>query len=552
MPRSTRANLDGAKRTSRQGRLLQLQKDLLHEIADRYRELFENANDIVYTTDLNGRFTSVNRAGERLTGYTQDEARKMDIAQVVAPEYLPLVRKMLARKAAGDEPATHELEIVTKDGRRVPLEVCSQLFFRNGKPVGVQGIGRNITKRRLAEDENHRRAILMGRLIGLTEALSQPVTEPGVIEAIGRGALRLSEASRAVLLVRQTDGTVRCAWSQGISSTYITQVLAHLADLPAGHLMTEVVDHVVELPGGSIVQGTRPVLISDVQAQESELLSRLAGAEGYRAAGIWPITSERRAIGVVKCYYDSPRTWSKPELDVLHVFFRQAAIALENARLYEARAQRAAELEALLDERARLDQNLQQAYVQMVLALAQATASRDSYTALHSTRLVVLAEEVARALGVGDEEIENIRWGARLHDIGKVGVPDSILTKQGPLTERERAVMQQHPIIGEEILARIERMRGVAKLVRHHQERWDGTGYPDGLRGDAIPLGARILAVVDAYGAIVGARPYKPARTHEEAVTEIRRCAGTQFDPEIVDVFCQTIERIRLPEEPEA
>jgi len=178
----------------------------------------------------------------------------------------------------------------------------------------------------------------------------------------------------------------------------------------------------------------------------------------------------------------------------------------------------------------------------MVVALAHAIESRDSYTAAHSGRVVALAERMAHELGCSDQEVEDIRWGARLHDIGKIGVSDALLRKPTMLTEQEWTVMRQHPVLGEKILASAERMRGAAKLVRHHQERWDGSGYPDGLKGEAIPLGARILAVVDAYGAITEARPYKSARTHADAVDEIRRCAASQFDPNVVDVFCRVVE----------
>lgn len=115
--------------------------------------------------------------------------------------------------------------------------------------------------------------------------------------------------------------------------------------------------------------------------------------------------------------------------------------------------------------------------------------------------------------------------------------------KPGLLTADEVVSMRLHPVIGERILLPAARLRGVAKIVRHHQERWDGTGYPDRLAGKAIPPGARILAVVDAYSAIIDDRPYKPARTHAEAVAELRRCAGAQFDPEIVEAFCRVLER---------
>lgn len=285
----------------------------------------------------------------------------------------------------------------------------------------------------------------------------------------------------------------------------------------------------MNLPGGVAVEVTGPILIPDVEELPSiDPVRMLVEREGIRAIAVWPLTYEGRVIASVSCHYDSPHTWSRPEKEVIQMLMWQAASALENARLHEAQIQRAKELE--------------QAYIEMVLALSRAMDARDAYTADHSARLAAWGDAVAQSLGLGEEEIQDIRWGALLHDIGKLGVPDGILRKAGLLTAEEWEAMRQHPSIGEGILLPAARLQGVARIVRHHHERWDGTGYPDHLQGTAIPLGARILSVVDAYGAIIDDRPYKPARTHEEAIAELKRCAGTQFDPEVVEAFCREIE----------
>ncbi|HKV44424.1 MAG TPA: diguanylate cyclase [bacterium] len=217
-----------------------------------------------------------------------------------------------------------------------------------------------------------------------------------------------------------------------------------------------------------------------------------------------------------------------------------------------------AEIGGTAIRRARLNHHLEQSYIEMVLVLARAADARDSYTADHSERIATRAVALARAMGCGEIDVQNVQWGALLHDIGKLGVPDNILRKPGPLTEAEWHVMRQHPAIGEEILRPVDRMREVAALVRHHQERWDGTGYPDHLRGEEIPLGARILAVADTYGAMTDDRSYGRGRTTDEALAEIGRCAGTQFDPRVVDAFCRMLteggEEARLPfdREPDA
>jgi diguanylate cyclase (GGDEF)-like protein/putative nucleotidyltransferase with HDIG domain len=169
----------------------------------------------------------------------------------------------------------------------------------------------------------------------------------------------------------------------------------------------------------------------------------------------------------------------------------------------------------------------------VVSALVSALQERDRYTGDHSESVVDVAGRVAEGLAVAPAELERIRTAALLHDIGKVGVPDEILHKPGPLDDREWEVMREHPAIGERILRAIPGMGQVAKIVRHEHERWDGGGYPDGLSGDEIPLGSRIILACDAYHAMTSNRPYREAMSHTDAVAELTRHAGSQFDPEV-------------------
>ena len=170
-----------------------------------------------------------------------------------------------------------------------------------------------------------------------------------------------------------------------------------------------------------------------------------------------------------------------------------------------------------------------------IAGLAEALLERDRYTGEHSESVVELVSSVARGLGLDDAETEKVRHAALLHDIGKVAIPDEILHKDGPLNDEEWEVMRQHPAIGERILRAIPGLGGVARIVRHEHERFDGGGYPDGLSGNEIPIGSRIILACDAYHAMTSDRPYRKAMPHSEAIRELAASAGTQFDPEVTE-----------------
>jgi diguanylate cyclase (GGDEF)-like protein/putative nucleotidyltransferase with HDIG domain len=174
------------------------------------------------------------------------------------------------------------------------------------------------------------------------------------------------------------------------------------------------------------------------------------------------------------------------------------------------------------------------AQAHVIEALATALVERDRYTGEHSAFVVDMARTVAGAMGLDEVEVERVGHAALLHDIGKVGMPDRVLHKTGPLVGEEWDVMREHPVIGERILRAIPGMGSVARIVRHEHERFDGTGYPDGLAGEEIPLGSRIILACDAYHAMTSDRPYRAGLGHEHAVAELVRCAGSQFDPRIV------------------
>ncbi len=242
-----------------------------------------------------------------------------------------------------------------------------------------------------------------------------------------------------------------------------------------------------------------------------------------------PMKSKDRLIGVLSVNSTSEdRRFNQEDLKVLTLFSSQAASAIENAQLFEQILKKTEELK--------------EANFDSVKALAEALETKDVYTRGHSDRTVELSGKIAQALGLSDQEIDWIRYAAILHDIGKIGIPEQILNKPAKLTAEEYELMKKHPVFGAQIVGQIKFLAPVVLLVRHDHERWDGKGYPDGLKGEAIPLGARIVTVVDAYDAMTTDRVYRKAPGKAFAIEELKHCAGSQFDPQIVEIFLDMIE----------
>lgn len=207
---------------------------------------------------------------------------------------------------------------------------------------------------------------------------------------------------------------------------------------------------------------------------------------------------------------------------ILSTLANQTAVVIENARLYE---------------------DLEATFVQTVVTLANAIDMRDTYTSSHSQRIAEWAAEIARILGCSGQEIQAIYWGGLLHDIGKIGIPDAILRKPTKLDEAEWECIKSHTILGAQLVSPIKKLAHVAPIIECSHERYDGSGYPHGLKGEEIPLGARIIGVVDSYSAMRDERSYKKPASHEVAIEELKRNSGILFDPQVVNVFLYVINK---------
>jgi len=323
---------------------------------------------------------------------------------------------------------------------------------------------------------------------------------------------QLEVDAAAVLLYRPEQQSLEYVAGEGFHTQVLQAISLRLGQGYAGRAALE----------------RRIVQASDLSQRETGFLrSPHFRSEGFVAYIGIPLIAKGNMIGVLEIYHRSPLDSTSEWMEFLETSAGQAAIAIDNIHLFES-----LQFSNL---------QLSQAYEATIEGWAQALELRDMETKGHSERVVEMTLELARQMGVSSDRLPHIRRGALLHDIGKMGVPDTILLKPAPLTQAEWEIMRRHPVYAYQMLSSIPYLKPALDIPYCHHERWDGSGYPRGLQGDQIPLVSRIFTVVDVWDALNSNRPYRQAWPPEDVLAYLREGSGKYFDPQVVEAFIQML-----------
>lgn len=384
-------------------------------------------------------------------------------------------------------------------------------FGRKGRLNGLIHIVRDITERKKSEEFIRRQCEHMTALrsidLAISSSLDLKVTLHVLLEQI-TAQLKLDAAD--VLLLDAQAATLNFAAGRGFRTAGVEKT--HLA-LEQGF-------------AGQAVMENRMIRIPDL-APDGKAITEAFREDGFRAYFAVPLTAKGQVKGVLELFHRAPFEPDADWISFLDLLGGHMAIAVDNISMFNT-LQRS-NLELMLS------------YDRMIEGWARALDYRDKETEGHCRRVTNLTVKIARMMGITGNELLNVKRGALLHDIGKLGVPDAILLKPGKLTEEEWTVMKKHTGIAADLLSPIPFMRAALDIPYCHHEKWDGTGYPRGLKGEQIPFAARIFAVVDVWDALRSDRPYRPAWPEEMVTKYIRSLSGRHFDPEVVKVFLETL-----------
>jgi putative nucleotidyltransferase with HDIG domain len=341
----------------------------------------------------------------------------------------------------------------------------------------------------------------IGALVGVGSVINSSLGLKRVLEEVMDRLVALMGAERGFLMLREADGNLSVQTARGMAKVDLNE--------EAFAISKTIVNRVAET--GETILTTN--------AQDDPRFGQQFSVAAYHLLSILcaPLKIKNDLIGVI--YVDNRAQtglFQQRDLELISAFSNQAAVAIDNARLFD---------------------ELQIAYQATLEGWVRALDLRDRETEGHTQRVTVLTERLAKFMGVKDEALEHIRRGALLHDIGKMAIPDGILLKPGKLTDEERAIVQRHPVYAFEMLSPIKFLVPALDIPYCHHEKWDGTGYPQKLRGEEIPLPARIFSVIDVWDALVSDRPYRRGLDPAEIRNHIRGQAGSHFDPTVVEAF---------------
>ena len=498
---------------------VQERTDELRHSAELYRAVVENQTEFIVRWNENGIRTFVNEAYCRYFGLTPEQALSASFISQVAEEDRRDIEEKIARLKSGLVDSETEIHRVIRPDGSVGWQEWTDQAVRDtaGNVVEFQSVGRDVTERKLAESTILKQMSfdgLMTRLLSRFATCSYDEVDQSIEIALQDIAEFLG-GDVAELLFLSDDKKV---WNP----THYWRA----PQLPATMHVVQSIEAATFIWSENQLLKGEPLRINTLddyplQAAADRQFDKALGIQSLLSV---PIRGSGQTVyGVINIIsYTSPITWS--DYDVTHLKIIGDAIAN-------------------LLERKRAEEHLAEAYDTTLEGWAKALELRDKETEGHSRRVTETTLAVARAMQFDDAELIHIRRGAILHDIGKMGIPDDILRKKGPLTEEERIVVQRHPKTAYDLLKPISYLEKAMMIPYCHHEKWDGSGYPRGLKGEEIPLEARIFAVVDVWDALSSDRPYRKAWPQERVAAYVVAESGKHFDPQVVDAFLRMMEK---------
>lgn len=478
---------------------------------EQYKALLENSNDIVIIADREMKIVFWNRLAGESFGYSSEEAVGKGLGIIVPEKHREAHEKGFRRFIESGKLNRGKLSGVDglkKDGALFPVEISVSSYGTNGGRF-VTAIIRDITERRQTEARLKEQIEKLSACRNIDMAISSSLDIRLTLNVILDQITATLNADAADILL-YNPATLQLEYSAG--KGFRTEALKYTR-LRVG-----------ESYAGRAAYEGKSVCIKDVNIEQGELSKApLFQQEGFISYCSVPLLSKGALKGVLEIYKRSESEYAAETLDFIDGLALQAAIAIDNAEMF--------------NEAKRSNLELALAYETTLEGWSKALDLRDKETEGHSRRVTEMTVRIGKAMGLTEAELVHARRGALLHDIGKMGVPDAILLKPGPLTEEEWVIMKKHPVYAYELLQPISYLRAAVDIPYCHHEKWDGSGYPRGLKGAEIPIAARVFALADIWDALRSDRPYRPAWSDEKAREEIISLSGRQLDPQVVETF---------------